>query len=201
LVDVFAVCFDLYDEDQSGSISREELTKVLVHHRRRSRAQNQLPPHVLHQALKEHESGVAAAGGATSAPRPDHISGTTSPLLGLNSPRESSVDMSLGGNEDADLHTVEKVGVDSFAMRFVEMDPDAYEIAEGIAQLFDSIDQNRDNQISLEEFLEGAKRHPELLGLFFNKDEPLPPPPAQGAVQPPPVPMAVGDSLVMDTNP
>lgn len=50
------------------------------------------------------------------------------------------------------------------------MDPEAYEIVEGIAEIFDSLDVDHDEQISLEEFLEGTKRHPELLNCFF-KDE------------------------------
>lgn len=61
--------------------------------------------------------------------------------------------------------------------RHLEMDPDAYEVAEGIAELFDSLDQNRDNQVTFEEFLEGAKRHPELLDLFVKSDDLLGPVP------------------------
>jgi hypothetical protein len=34
----------VFDEDNSGTISREELTKVLVHNRRRSRTQIVVPP-------------------------------------------------------------------------------------------------------------------------------------------------------------
>lgn len=51
------------------------------------------------------------------------------------------------------------------------MDPDAYEFAESVADLFDSLDANGDEQVSLEEFLAGAKRHPELLDMFFHADE------------------------------
>jgi methylphosphotriester-DNA--protein-cysteine methyltransferase len=70
--------------------------------------------------------------------------------------------------EDGDMEVDERY-MHRLDARFMEMDPDAYEIAEGIAELFESLDQNRDNQISLEEFLDGAKRHPELLDLFFNQ--------------------------------
>lgn len=55
-------------------------------------------------------------------------------------------------------------------LRFMSMDPDAYEVAEGIAEIFDSLDENGDNQITLDEFLNGIKRHPEILELFFKED-------------------------------
>jgi hypothetical protein len=50
--------------------------------------------------------------------------------------------------------------------RYMEMDPDAYEVAESIAELFESLDTNHDNQVTLEEFLAGVDRHPELLDVF-----------------------------------
>lgn len=50
--------------------------------------------------------------------------------------------------------------------RFMEMDPDAYEVAESIAELFESLDTNHDNQVTFEEFLAGVERHPELLTVF-----------------------------------
>jgi hypothetical protein len=56
-------------------------------------------------------------------------------------------------------------------VRFMSMDPDAYEVAEGIAEIFDSLDENGDNQITLDEFLSGARRHPELLDLFLEGPE------------------------------
>ena len=54
--------------------------------------------------------------------------------------------------------------------RFMEMDPDAYEVAESIAELFESLDTNHDNQVTFDEFLAGVERHPEILSVFQIKN-------------------------------
>lgn len=96
---VCAVCFDVFDEDRSGGISREELTKVLVHHRRRSRAQGEAMGATQQWARQTREEDRLRA--LTSSP----------PV------------MSLDGVDDKDAETMQAppVGVEKFARRFVQV--------------------------------------------------------------------------------
>ena len=145
----------MYDEDKSGTISRDELTKVLVHTRRNSHTN--LPP-LTH-------SPTAAIGGHLS--RPVQAAG---PVIVRHDDGEHA-DVIMDHIEDGHHHGhhdhMEEGGYERMDPRFMEMDPAAYELAEGIAELFESMDTNGDNQISMEEFMVGASRHPELVALFF----------------------------------
>jgi hypothetical protein len=80
------------------------------------------------------------------------------------------VDEATNGAASLSTSTGVTIPIEKLDVRFMSMDPDAYEVAEGIAEIFDSLDENGDNQITFDEFLNGARRHPELLELFFKED-------------------------------
>lgn len=120
------VCFEVLDEDGSGSLTREELTKVLAHH---------------------HQSKVNKKKKRT---RPLDFIPSDDNLLGTKKRQET---------EDGFLGYGDRY---SFAM-----DPEAFEFAEGVANLFEVLDANHDDEVSLQEFLDGIRRQPHLLEVFF----------------------------------
>lgn len=122
----------MFDEDQSGTISRDELTKVLLHMVRHQSKTESLLTTDLMQENSEPDLDS----------RPIHwLTGASADVMDVVEMQQAS-----------------------------EMDPELYELAEGITELFDSLDVDGDGQITFDEFLEGTKRHPQLLDLFFNNE-------------------------------
>jgi len=160
-------CFEVFDEDNSGAISREEMTKVLVHTRRKSLAvqqmvqqQQQQQQHVRRSTVGDSSvASTASAGGAGAG------AGGAGPMVVASDDGETAQVVEGRGGGGMEGGGVPPMA--AFDPRYMEMDADAYEVAESIAELFDTFDQNKDNQVTLEEFLEGAKKHPGLLQVFL----------------------------------
>ena len=161
-------CFQVFDEDNSGSISREELTKVLVHTRRRSQlagagagAGGAAPGH--HARKSTADASVASLAASRSASPP---LGGAGPMV-LASDDGETAQLVPAAEGAAERAAAGKPALcERTEPRYMEMDPDAYEVAESIAELFESLDTNHDNEVTLEEFLAGVERHPELLAVL-----------------------------------
>jgi len=168
-------CFEVFDEDNSGAISREEMTKVLVHTRRKSLAVH----HLVQQQREQESARMHVVGDSPVASAAVEGAGAGSAAGGgpmvVASDDGETAQVVEGGGRMGEKGGGEKgrlpPPVASFDPRFMEMDADAYEIAESIAELFDSLDQNKDNQVTLEEFMEGAKKHPGLLDVILGAGE------------------------------
>lgn len=129
------VYFTVFDGDNNGSISREELTKVLVHNRRCS----QLFGNHARKSTTDTTSSSRSASPAAMAPGAGPVvvvsdDGETAQLVPAAAAGE--------GGKPALCERTEP--------RYMEMDPDAYEVAESIAELFESLDTDHDNQVCVD---------------------------------------------------
>lgn len=142
---------------------------MLVHTRRRSQLGGAAPGSGQggHHARKSTVGDVSAASALTasrsaSPPRPMIVQSDDGETAHLVPTPEGAVERAASGKPALCERT---------EPRFMEMDPDAYEVAESIAELFESLDTNHDNQVTFEEFLAGVDRHPELLTVFQLKEQ------------------------------
>jgi len=173
------------DEDQSGTISREEFTKVVIHHHRKRLGlgeHKEMPPLWWYQEEEgEEEEGrpllnKEGGGGGGSGGGGNDDDGP--PPLPLQLRNTTSI---MDPDEDEDTTTTTTTtsssssgggggGGDLISSIDVRMCPDAYELAHRISVIFDWLDANGDGEISLEEFLQGTRDHPELIEWFLNND-------------------------------
>ena len=123
------VCFQVFDRDGSGAISRDEFIQVFVH------------------ALHHHRPSEMEI-----SDEMDHDSIIVNPVQ----EEDAMAMMAQADEEDDDEETkVERVGPSaktfqhSFDPRRMEIDPVTYQETEMCADLFDSLDHNNDNQVRM----------------------------------------------------
>lgn len=182
--DALKFCFQVMDEDKSGTLTREELTKVLVqlYHAREDEDRLGHEGESEDDTMMEMELETTATETATTS-APNSTLFSTSGPPGQNPPisppsnnlhffpdgnTPSALDSSNASDEIFDA-TKSPIPIKS-PQNGREMDASTYELLESIATLFDDLDANNDNVITLEEFTEGCKRHPEVMALFFNHE-------------------------------
>merc|ERR1712146_78686 len=170
--DALKFCFEVMDEDKSGTLTKEELTKVLVQLYEAKEEEDQeeaneedsmileeMPPRE-----KEKEEGEEEEEEEEEDVTNTNTSNTTTQSNSANlhffaDSNNFSTNNIFDGNHSVSIKS---------PTNGREMDPDMYELLETISTLFEDLDVNNDNVITLEEFVEGCKRHPDVMALFFN---------------------------------
>ena len=135
-------CFELYDEDNSGALSMEELAKVMF--------ANQL--------------GTSFESTATPVvPTNPELQGTTN---------GHSASASMGAEKMMDMSVDNEVLVDYDEQRVamsVDMDPVTYEMMEKVHEIFELLDEDGNGEISYDEFKKGIEENPELREMFIKR--------------------------------
>lgn len=147
--DALRLCFNFFDANGDGSITREELVRVLLLISGRESASDAAgAPH----GPSSKATSVGAASdrddGAPSAPA--SATGSASATPGAR--RAMLRQRSMRRNSYADDQAAADVDIAQ---------------SEAFARLFDTLDVNHDGTISLEEFLDGVKDHPMLVQAFL----------------------------------
>lgn len=167
--DALKFCFEVMDEDKSGTLTKEELTKVLIQLYQARDEEEDEREQVKQEdimILEEAQGNREKEEANTSSTTP---STSTSPNLHFFADDNVSgvVDSTEASNDFSDENNA--ISIKS-PVNGREMDPYMYELLESISTLFEDLDANNDNLITLEEFIDGCKRHPDVMALFFNAE-------------------------------